>query len=156
MDNLTLTQDDKLAFLECHFRYWTMSSWNGLISFANNVKLRRINAPMKAYDFLDMPEAFEEVRLIQEAFAINHEGYHIGFNGRSAGYLVLYPLKGNSIDLDYGALNSDAVDYWYNLVKDFDQACDDCVEAFLNFVNTHDIVEEEVMVPTKVKVCKEL
>jgi hypothetical protein len=46
---------------------------------------------MKAYDFLEVEEAFFGVHQIIQDFAEDREHrWQIGFNGRSSGYLVLY------------------------------------------------------------------
>ena len=45
----------------------------------------------KAYDLLDVPEAFQDVRELIAEFDRKHDyQWQVGFNGRSGGYLVLY------------------------------------------------------------------
>lgn len=103
------TRKDMVAFLENHFRYSTMNSWNRETSYAINVKLHRISFPDSAtadaaHEWLQHEDvevgAMWETRQILQAFAERH-GYswQIGFNGRSSGYLVLY--SGGRKRLDY-------------------------------------------------------
>jgi len=83
-------------YLENHFRYNTMNSWNGLHSFANNVKIHRISKYTqvpddKLYDFLELEESFKKIHdLIAQWTAEQNYEYTVQFNGRSDGYLVLY------------------------------------------------------------------
>lgn len=84
-------------FLDEHFRYWTMSSWNRLESYAHNVKLHRLGLTSeqldRAFELLDEDidtSAFWDGvhELINDFY--EETGYLAGFNGRSGGYLVLY------------------------------------------------------------------
>ena len=82
-------------YLRNHFRYFTMNSWNQGTSYACNVKLHKLKLDsktrMKAYEFLDVPEAYEEIQCLLEDFGRRHDHeWQVGFNGRSNGYLVLY------------------------------------------------------------------
>lgn len=81
-------------FLAGHFRYDTMSSWNRSTSYANNVKVHNVlphELAMKAYDLLDIDEAYDDVRDLIADFDEEHsQTWQVGFNGRSSGYLVLY------------------------------------------------------------------
>ena len=85
-----------IDYLKSHFRYHTMNSWNQATSYALCVKLNRLiwkggKVPIKAYDFLELSESYEEVNDILHDFAVdNDHRYQIGFNGSSSGYLVLY------------------------------------------------------------------
>ena len=84
-----------IAFLEGHFRYHTMNSWNRATSYANCVKIHRLDLPReqmdKAWAMLDMEEVFEAVHGIMHDWSVEHNWrWQIGFNGRSGGYLVLY------------------------------------------------------------------
>lgn len=83
--------------LDEHFRYWTMSSWNCLESYAHNVKLHKLGLTSeqldRAFELLDEDvdtSAFWDGvhELITDFY--EETGYMAGFNGRSGGYLVLY------------------------------------------------------------------
>lgn len=85
-----------IEYLSGHYRYNTMNSWNRATSYAKCVKLSHMTFPdnetrNRAYDLLGTEEVFEEVRFIMDQFAANHYyEWQAGFNGRSAGYIVLY------------------------------------------------------------------
>lgn len=99
------TRKDMIAFLGSHFRYDTMSSWNRGTSFARNIKITRLTFPdretfNRAFDLLNVEEAFDEFDEILHGFALRHAySWQIGRNGRSGGYLVLY--SGGKKDTGY-------------------------------------------------------
>lgn len=138
-------------FILNHFQYYTMSSWNGLKSIANNVKLYNLGLEGDWSELLD--EIYEQnsflVQDINSAikqWESEHKGYSVGFNGRSDGYLVLYS-EGNFRNILPNYLEGlttyqDVKDYlkdygesisWYKsdlrfytkLIRDFDRLCDD-------------------------------
>ena len=81
-------------FLKGHYRYNTMSSWNCLTSYANNIKLHRLGLSSeqldKAYEMLDT-DFWQEIREPIGDFTHDHgDRYTIRSNGRSGGYLVLH------------------------------------------------------------------
>ena len=83
------------SYLASHFRYDTMRSWNRSTSYARNIKIHNLqmdpDTRSRAYELLDVPEAFAEVHELMAAFDRNHDyQWQVGFNGRSGGYLVLY------------------------------------------------------------------
>ena len=87
-------------FLSGHYRYFTASSWNGLSSYAANVKLDRLDIPKelrdKAYDVVCSDvDTFEYDMLVNDLITQfrDETGYTVGFNGRSGGYLVLYSCE---------------------------------------------------------------
>ena len=90
-----MTREKMIGYLESHFRYWTMNAWNRSESYAFNVKIHRMKwksrvLELKAYDFLDVHEAYDGMRELTEEFAEHHDfSWRIIFNGRSGGYLVL-------------------------------------------------------------------
>ena len=49
----------------------------------------------------------------------------------------------------------DTINTMYQLIKDFNECVDECISAFLNFVESHKFVEEEKIVTRKVRVCVE-
>jgi len=99
------TRKDMISFLANHQRYDTMSSWNRGTSFSRNIKLQRIQFPDtethdRAYDLLNVEEAFDDFWEILSDFAVRHNyHYQIRTNGRSGGYLVLY--NGGTKDSGY-------------------------------------------------------
>lgn len=82
-------------FLEKHFRYHTMNSWNRSTSYACNLKIHRLGLEeadeSKLYEMLETREFFCLQRTLLDEFGRRHN-YHwqAGMNGRSGGYLVLY------------------------------------------------------------------
>lgn len=83
------------AFLEGHFRYHTMNSWNLATSYANCVKVHRLGLTSaqleRAWEMLEMPQVFDALRAGFRRWAEARQWeWQIGFNGRSNGYLVLY------------------------------------------------------------------
>lgn len=91
-------------FLNSHFRYSTMNSWNSSSSYANNVKIYKLGLSRedenKLYELIELTEFYDRISCIIEQFAIKHNYlWQIGFNGRSSGYLVLY--KGYSKPSEY-------------------------------------------------------
>lgn len=135
-------------FLNKHYTYYTMSSWNGLSSIANNVKIYKLGLTGDIYQalaFLESDDYFEINDLIR-FWEYDHKGYKVGFNGRSGGYLVLYNDDNNSSVLpdwiwDYDNYD-DFKEYvkeqgwrvkdflrelreYTQLVQDFDKLCDE-------------------------------
>jgi hypothetical protein len=90
------SRKEMIAYLSSHQRYDTMSSWNNGTSFSRNIKINRIQFPHsdirnRAYDMLDVEEAFDDFNEVLSDFNRRHNySYQIGTNGRSGGYLVLY------------------------------------------------------------------
>lgn len=158
----TNNREEMIAFLSNHFRYNTMNTWNRMTSYANNVKLNRLNIPKnlidKAYDFL-----FAECEEYQ--FAISdlisefcHEtGYTAGFNGRNDGYIVLYNTEldrnGKRITILAGIDDYTDFEEWetnelrdrVSLVQRFDKLCDEIRNTFLYYVEQSEITDIEVI-----------
>jgi hypothetical protein len=89
------SREAMVAFLSGHFRYDTMNSWNRATSYANCIKVHRLDLTReqldKAWGMLDMPEVFDAIHWILQDWAAEREWrWQVGFNGRSGGYLVLY------------------------------------------------------------------
>lgn len=83
-----------VAFLRGHFRYYTMSSWNRLTSYARNVKIQNLGLTReqrsRAYDIIYAEDAFVEINDRIRMFNEEHNyEYQAAFNGRSGGYIVL-------------------------------------------------------------------
>ncbi|MDF7822817.1 hypothetical protein P4B35_02230 [Pontiellaceae bacterium B12227] len=84
-----------VGFLAGHFRYNTMNSWNRSTSYANCVKVHRLDLPSeimdKAFEMLDCSEIYDVFSRLLRDWADAHDWeWQAGFNGRSGGYLVLY------------------------------------------------------------------
>lgn len=89
------SREAMVGFLSNHFRYFTMNSWNRSTSYANCIKIHRLNLTPtqmeQAWGMLDCEEVFDALQEIIREWAAEHEWrWQVGFNGRSAGYLVLY------------------------------------------------------------------
>lgn len=89
-----------IQYLKNHFRYNTMSSWNGVTSYANQIKAHRIDATREEtkqiFEMLNVENSFNASgfnEILKEFSSRHHHEYKIGANGRSGGYLVLYHSK---------------------------------------------------------------
>ena len=165
---IDITNDKQMFnFLKDHYTYYTMNSWNGLQSIANNVKIYNLNLSgncWNALTFLQNDDYFT-VNLMIEDWEAEHKGYSVGFNGRSGGYLVLYNDKGNGTVLpDEVAYNDDYEGYKemcreyfgsvkdaryklveaVKLVQDFDRLCDQ-LRDYVNELSVKDFAEEALV-----------
>ncbi len=82
-------------FLQTHFRYDTLNSWNCATSYACNLKIHKLGlCPEivdKLFDLMQVQEFFDALRELMEAFNEAHQyRWQAHMNGRSGGYLVLY------------------------------------------------------------------
>lgn len=82
-------------FLTGHFRYDTMNSWNRSTSYANCVKIHRLDLTPEqmeqAWEMLECEEVFDAIHTLTREWAAEREWrWQVAFNGRSGGYLVLY------------------------------------------------------------------
>ena len=84
-------------FINNHFKYDTMNSWNRLKSIANNLKLYNLNLDgdwtvvlSYLYDEEDIGDLGYLIHEKLVEWEKEHPGYCLGFNGRSGGYLVIY------------------------------------------------------------------
>lgn len=155
-------------YLSKHFRYYTMNSWNQSTSYANNIKLYNLNiaatygedAKDKAWRIVCDPE-LDCTELDMVVSDIMHDfqdktGYAMGINGRSGGYIVLYDttrdpytnavnvLPGHGIDMnaEFPVWDIDSLRERAELVAEFDETCEQIVEAFMQFVLDAEIVEQ--------------
>lgn len=156
-------RQEMVDFLKNHYRYWTMNSWNASSSYANNVKIYNLNLPKeiqdKAWDYAcGSLECCDIDFMIQDEIAMFKEDtrYDAGFNGRSAGYLVMYDTDwcngklitypGRGID-QYADFDDE--DDWdissladrVKLVQRFDEMCDNIREGLIEILQ-YSIVEE--------------
>jgi len=87
---------EMIAFLKNHFRYATMNSWNRSTSYANNIKLYKIDKPADIdedtfWEMLSITEWQNKLSDLLEEFGRSHNwAWQAGINGRSGGYVVLY------------------------------------------------------------------
>ena len=148
------------CFLNDHFMYDTMNSWNGLKSIANNVKVYNLKLEGDAWEALAALERDEyfAVNEMIEDWEYLHKGYKVGFNGRSGGYLVLYNANDNRCAIPdrligYASYEDFKEDYKYygtmqdakyelreytKLVQDFDKLCDK-IRNYVNELSKRDL-----------------
>lgn len=84
-----------IEFLENHFRYNTMNSWNQSTSYANNMKMYAIGLDDEQYSQLlklsETDEFYRRLRPLTDQWGKEYNYcYQAGWNGRSGGYLVMY------------------------------------------------------------------
>ena len=161
------SRETMLEFIRNHERYYTMNSWNGIRSIANNVKIQNLELPEdvkdKAYDVCnsDYNEFYDII--IQDYFEdfYAQTGYAITFNGRSSGYLVM--LNTEKTKSGYNMLVTECFDpddledqsnediaEAVEIIQQFDKTCDDIREAFIDFLRRCTIKSETVYKPETV------
>jgi hypothetical protein len=165
---IDITNDKQMFnFLKDHYTYYTMNSWNGNSSIANNVKIYNLNLSgncWNALTFLQNDDYFT-VNLMIEDWEAEHKGYSVGFNGRSGGYLVLYNNDNNRTVLpdeveyndDYEGYKEMCREYFgsvkdaryklveaVKLVQDFDKLCDQ-LRDYVNELSVKDFAEEALV-----------
>ena len=123
-------------FINEHYTYFTMNSWNQLRSIANKVKLYSLqlegdwgNALSYLYDEQDIGGLQYEISRMLKDWEADHPGYLLGFNGRSGGYLVLYNEKNNRSIVPDCLLGYDSYEEWKRSVKD--SWYDECVKDYI-------------------------
>lgn len=89
------SRQEMTSFLQNHFRYFTMNSWNRSESYACNLKITHLGLDHeivdKLFDMIDTQEFFYTQNELMEAFNEDHQyRWQVRMNGRSGGYLVLY------------------------------------------------------------------
>ena len=144
-----ITNDKQMFnFLRDHFEYYTLSSWNGLKSIANKVKLYDLDLTGDWSVALSLLEAgeYDTISMMIMDWERENPGYEVQFNGRCGGYLVLTDKNSNrhvlpeeitdSVDYDdykeycryhLGSVKMNRrvlVDY-VTLVRSFDKLCDE-------------------------------
>lgn len=136
------SRKEMIAFLANHQRYDTMSSWNRGTSFSRNIKLHRIQFPdsnirNRAWDLLDVEEAFEEFDDTIAEFSARHDYlYQIHCNGRSGGYLVLY--NGGRKDTGYKSYCPACGQRNYRVAEEGTDVCGVCKHPRRNY--THPVM----------------
>lgn len=84
-----------INFLQNHFRYYTLNSWNRSQSYACNLKIYNLGLDSditdKLYEMIQAEDFYDEIRELLSGFGADHNYYwQAGMNGRNGGYLVLY------------------------------------------------------------------
>jgi hypothetical protein len=112
---MSIKVNEMVEFLNKHFRYFTMNSWNGSKSFAANVKVYNSWVPSNlrdaAYTMLETDEVRIELQDVFNEFALKYDyNYQMCWNGRSGGYIVLIrggkkPSGYKSVCIDCGQRN---------------------------------------------------
>lgn len=164
-------------FLKNHKRYFTANSWNNSTSYANCVKLHALNLPA-GFDEdtalaictgqIECTEWCNTITRIREVFIENYR-YHIGFNGRSGGYIVMYEIDyqgqehgaplysiypGKNIDMNETFEDWSITDLRERtkLVQAFDKACDELRDNFVYIISQGHVLEKTITKRTKTKV----
>lgn len=163
------TPEDKYKYVRNHFRYFTMNSWNGLKSIANNVKVYKMELSNlnRAWEIVNACDDWSDNEFYRAVDAeIADSGLRVGFNGRSGGYLVLYNEK-NNCDVcngDYfcenyedavegNDIDRDVLERDFALVQRFDRLCDR-LRDMLEYYTKRAVIDtyEEVTVVKKTRV----
>ena len=164
---LDITNDKQMfEFLKNHFEYYTMNSWNGLKSIANNVKVFNLGLDGDCYAALSLLqlEDYATINYMIEDWEYEHEGYCVGFGGRSCGYLILGSNHNHGNILpdcivdssDYEEFKDYIKDIcgglkyyrsnlreYVKLVQDFDKLCDE-IREYVNVLSTTNYEVDEL------------
>jgi len=116
-------------FLQNHFRYNTMNSWNNSTSYACNLKVYRLGLASeienKLYDMVCVQGFFDALKPLMDVFAEAHNyRWQAGMNGRSGGYLVLY--QGETKLSQYKSYCTCCGQRNYRIASDGDNTCGVC------------------------------
>lgn len=168
---IDITSDRQMFnFLKNHFQYYTMNSWNRQRSIAHNVKIYNLGLSGDAWTALNFlqDDDYFEVNMMIEDWEAEHPNYRVGFNGRSGGYLVLYPDSGCKCVLPdevddcesyeeykrycrefFGSVKANHRDLveTVKLVQEFDRLCDeirDYVDGLSKMSFTEQAIRESV------------
>ena len=175
------TLSGKFKYIKDHFTYWPFNSWNGGKNIANKVKVDEMGLDRAVVDkVFEMMDADNEGYWFHINDCLEYEcedrGLKVGFNGRSAGYLVLYsPDKYHPTSLlgeywnydsyrdwladyadgdDYRAAQADLrymIERDFDVVQKFDQLCDNMRENLIYMAENYEIEEESYTVVKTVK-----
>jgi len=131
------------AFLNQHYRYHTMSSWNRSTSYANCIKLHQVSKPSdinediwwQMCDISDWQTALND--LLEDFGRAHHWQWQADINGRSGGYVVLY--RGGIKPSGYKSYCTQCGQKNYKPVpKDETGLCGRChAKARISFPETH-------------------
>ena len=154
-----ITNDKQMFnFLKNHYEYYTLATWNGLKSIANNMKLYNLDLSgdwCVTLSILDKTD-YEVIDDMITEWEVSHPKYKVCMNGRNNGYLVLINKANNQHILpdeiylnenydDYkeycqyhfGSVKANRSDlvFYTKLVQDFDRLCDQ-IRNYCNFLST--------------------
>lgn len=149
-------------------QYPTMNAWNMEYAPAYNLKIYNVirkDLRDKAYEIYSDEylsyEIYDEINALIDDFARDtNYAYTAGFNGRQGGYLVLYKsCKITNYDKDGKAHTKiqtymhglDEKDIPGNVLKLFRNLAQGIVNHVESFLSEYDIVEQEIMIPKKIK-----
>lgn len=167
------SRKEMVVFLSNHFRYFTMSSWNGSTSYAHCIKLHKIlglpdDIDGVKYDMVFNPRWCNHMsNMIDQFDEANDRNWQVSTNGRSGGYLVLYQggikngkivcYPGRSMDQneDFHDWDIDQLAAKVDIVRDFDMLATDIAIDFVAFCRTYNIIEKTIMVPKTVHILQE-
>ena len=159
----TRSKKAMLDFLQHHYRYYTMNSWNRLDSFAHIVKLHTLQMPEMPQEQVDVawaliegidcPDYEQAVHDLINEFT-QETGYTAYFNGRSSGYIVMrstpHPITNRCEPTpdssDFNDMSMDELREWVKLVQRFDKLCDDIRHAFIYAATHYKIKESTILV----------
>ena len=156
-------------FLVRHPIYLTLNNWNGLYSIANNVKIYNLDLEGDKWLALGLirNDDYQVINNMLQSWENEHNGYKLGFNGRSGGYIVMYSedYSGNVLPnwltkfTNFETFNETYKDfvgdkkyvrgemeYYTELVQSFDKLCDEIRDYVndLSLTNKGEMVDEEL------------
>lgn len=143
------TRKDMVEFLKNHPGH--SDSWTGPIHFSRNVKISHLDTLTRDEDDACLKLIDEHyisydsigVSSVLEEFSKDHPGYVIYSEGRSNGHLALYNKSGGgfypSRTDDYSDFEFSDLRDLFNAVWDFDQACQEAVDVFVDFATNWEI-----------------
>ena len=81
---------DMIKFLQNHFRYYTMNSWNISQSYACNLKIYQLGLDSeivdKLFDLIETQEFFYVMNDLMDEFNRDHDyRWQVSMNGKSGG-----------------------------------------------------------------------
>lgn len=136
-------RNEMIDFLNNHFSYWTMNSWNQMKNFANDIKINNIITETpeikdRLYDLyfsngITHDNLYSEIDDLLYDFALE-TGYTVFFNGRSGGYLV---IKTDFFDTSFEDYEDDYIKNCVEVVEKFDILCDDIIKTALSYAEEY-------------------
>ena len=175
------TLTGKFNYIKNHYTYWPYHSWNGGKNIANKVKVDEMGLSRaclgKVFEMMDADhEGYWFYINDYLEYECEDKALEVGFNGRSSGYLVLYAedkhkpncLCGEYFDYDsykdwlaayaegwdYRAAQADLrymIERDFEIVKKFDQLCDNMRENLIYMAENYEVEEETYTVTKTVK-----
>lgn len=153
-------KQNMIDFLQNHFRYNTLKSWNESTSYANCISLDAMAIPQEfqdpaVYDLLQgilkgdiVCYVWDNVIIQTREDFLKKTDYYIGFNGDQSEYLVLYNTKtdlatkervmipGMSIDqdADFEKWDMNKLRDRVKIIQEFDKTCDNLRNTLLDIV----------------------